>query len=164
VIRTKMGYGLRATGYGLILMLDVLEHLADPHAALRQAESLLARGGLLVITVPAFRLLWTNHDVLNHHVIRYRRGTLRPLVERAGLRIIEERYWYQWMCPVKLAQRIVEGIFRLRPSPPNIPGKWLNSLLYWVSRWEQKTLAGWGAPFGSSLLIACAKTTPIHAK
>ena len=56
-----------SANYSLILMLDVLEHLEDPVAALRHAASLLTETGRLVITVPAFRILWTNHDVINHH-------------------------------------------------------------------------------------------------
>ena len=40
--------------FTLILMLDVLEHLADPAAALRRALALLAPGGMVLATVPAF--------------------------------------------------------------------------------------------------------------
>ena len=43
--------------YSLILMLDVLEHLPDPAAALRRVESLLQPDGKFVVTVPAFRAL-----------------------------------------------------------------------------------------------------------
>ncbi len=143
--------------YDLLLMLDVLEHLPEPAGALRHAASLLAPGGVLVLTVPAFLLLWTNHDVINHHRTRYRRKTLRPLVRAAGFQIFEERYWYQWTCPVKLAQRCRETLFRLPPALPAVPPSWLNLLLYRLSRLEQKTIAGWGAPFGSSLMMCCRK-------
>lgn len=57
--------------YSLILMLDVLEHLEDPVGALQHAVDLLTPEGTLLITVPAFMALWTNHDVLNHHLTRY---------------------------------------------------------------------------------------------
>jgi len=42
-----------------------------------------------VITVPAFNLVWTNHDVVNQHVTRYRKDTLFPLLKQAGLKIEE---------------------------------------------------------------------------
>ncbi len=63
--------------FSLILMLDVLEHMEDPVAALRKAWSLLVPGGTLLITVPAFMLLWTQHDVLNHHLVRYTKSSIR---------------------------------------------------------------------------------------
>src|SRR5262249_14746489 len=61
--------------YSLILMLDVLEHFAAPVPALRRAVELLEDGGAILITVPAFRALWTSHDVLNRHYTRYTRQT-----------------------------------------------------------------------------------------
>jgi 2-polyprenyl-3-methyl-5-hydroxy-6-metoxy-1,4-benzoquinol methylase len=143
--------------YSLVLMLDVLEHLDDPSAALHQAYSLLDPAGTLLLTVPAFQLLWTNHDVINQHRVRYRRKTLRPLLRQAGFAILEERYWFQWTCPVKLAIRVVERLFRRPPAAARVPPAWMNRPLYWISRMEQQTLGAIGAPFGSSLMAYCAK-------
>lgn len=143
--------------YSLVLMLDVLEHLEDPGAALRHAYSLLKPSGALLLTVPAFQFLWTNHDVINHHFLRYRRRTLRPLLRQAGFVILEEPYWYQWTCPVKLAIRLVENVFRRPPAVARVPPAWINRPLYWLSRMEQQTLGAIGTPFGSSLMVYCAK-------
>jgi 2-polyprenyl-3-methyl-5-hydroxy-6-metoxy-1,4-benzoquinol methylase len=52
-------------------MLDALEHLENPVAALRHVCELLTPEGTFIATVPAFMALWTNHDVLNHHFTRY---------------------------------------------------------------------------------------------
>jgi SAM-dependent methyltransferase len=139
--------------YSLVLMLDVLEHLADPLAALRRAVALLIPAGALLATVPAFRLLWTNHDVINHHRTRYNRSTFRPLARRAGLRIEEERYWFQSTCPAKLATRAIESLFRLPPRTPGIPPRWLNEVLYGLARLEQVTLGRIPCPFGSTLVV-----------
>jgi hypothetical protein len=138
-------------------MLDVLEHMNNPQEALGHAHTLLAPSGALLLTVPAFQILWTNHDALNHHLVRYRRGTLRPLLRQAGFAILEERYWYQWTCPVKVAIRIYETILRRRPAVTRIPPKWANQLLYWLSRAEQRTLGSLGTPFGSTLMVYCTK-------
>jgi SAM-dependent methyltransferase len=43
--------------FDMIVLLDVLEHLDDDAATLRTLRGLLAPGGHLVITVPAFRFL-----------------------------------------------------------------------------------------------------------
>lgn len=143
--------------YSLILMLDVLEHLDNPSEALRHAYSLLTPSGMLLLTVPAFELLWTNHDLINHHHVRYRRGTLRPLLRQGGFAVLEERYWYQWTCPAKLAIRLVESVFRRPPAVARVPPAWINRPLYWISRMEQQTLGAISTPFGSSLMVYCAK-------
>jgi 2-polyprenyl-3-methyl-5-hydroxy-6-metoxy-1,4-benzoquinol methylase len=141
--------------YSLILMLDVLEHLEEPVEALRHASRLLAEGGRLVVTVPAFMLLWTNHDVINHHRTRYTRATFRAAAARASLQIDAEPYWFQWMVLPKLATRAVERVFRVAPAPPRVPPTWLNGLLYALSRVERRVIGPLRLPFGSSLVVVC---------
>ncbi len=143
--------------YSLILMLDVLEHLDNPGSALQHAYSLLSPSGALLLTVPAFQSLWTNHDVINHHRVRYRRRTLSPLLRRAAFTIVEERYWYQWTCPLKLAIRLAEAVLPRPASIARVPPAWINRPLYWISRIEQQTIGAIGVPFGSSLMVYCAK-------
>jgi 2-polyprenyl-3-methyl-5-hydroxy-6-metoxy-1,4-benzoquinol methylase len=143
--------------YSLVLMLDVLEHLQDPVGALRQALSLLEPGGMVIITVPAFMALWTNHDVLNHHQTRYTKTTFRKVAEQAGLKITEERYLYHWTCPVKLGVRVKEKLFSAQPVPPKVPPPWVNEPLFRLSRLEQMTLSKLPMPFGSSLMVVGQK-------
>lgn len=138
--------------YGLILMLDVLEHMEDPADAAAHAGELLEPDGALLVTVPAFRALWTAHDELNAHRTRYTRSSLGRLLEGAGLRVRRMRYLFHWLAPVKLA---VRGIEALRPSPgrvPGIPPAPVNRLLERVSTLEHRIPGGLAPPFGSSLL------------
>jgi len=137
--------------YGVILMLDVLEHLPDPSAALARAMDLLEPDGTLLITVPAFRMLWTSHDVLNRHHTRYTRGQVRRLVEVAGGRVIESRYFFLFTTPVKLAVRMREMALGGEPTVPVVPPGWANRALYRVSRIEQRVFSRVPAPFGTSL-------------
>lgn len=146
--------------YSLILMLDVLEHLEDPAGALRHVLDLLAPKGIVIITVPAFMALWTNHDVLNHHLTRYTKQDFRKVSRQAGLQIEEERFLYHWTCPVKLGVRVLESFFHPKPKAPKIPARWANEALFWVSRLEQKTLSTLPMPFGSSLMFVGSKGKP----
>jgi SAM-dependent methyltransferase len=139
--------------YSLILMLDVLEHLEEPVAALRHMLSLLSPGGTFIATVPAFMSLWTNHDVLNHHFIRYTKSTFRRVARDAGLQILEERYLYHWTFIVKLGVRLRERVLNLEPVPAKVPPIWVNTPLYWLSRIEQRTVSRLSLPFGSSLMV-----------
>jgi len=143
--------------YSLILLLDVLEHIPDPGAALRRCESLLQPGGSLVITVPAFNVVWTNHDVLNHHMTRYRRATLLPLLQKAGFKIEDSAYWFQWTFPVKLAQRFTEKLFRLRPASPKTPLLAINRALRSLCSLEHAMLGPLQLPFGTTLFVRCSK-------
>ncbi len=139
--------------FSLVLMLDVLEHLPDPASAIRYALYLLAPGGTLLVTVPAFRFLWTNHDVLNHHVTRFTRRSFRNVAVKAGLEIDLERYFFHWVFVAKIADRILESTFRLPAKPPSVPALPVNALFYWLSRLENKTLGWLELPFGSSLMV-----------
>ncbi len=71
--------------FDLVLMLDVLEHTADDRATLREVtSSLLKPGGWLLLSVPAWPVLFSRHDeVLGHHR-RYSPVQLRALVAEAN--------------------------------------------------------------------------------
>ena len=142
------------TRYDLILMLDVLEHLETPVDALRHASSLLAPGGRILITVPAFMLLWTHHDAVNLHVTRFTRASLAPVAGRAGLTVQASEYLFQWLFGAKLIERLKE---RLRgPSPlATVPASAVNELLYRACVLEAGAGGTW-LPFGSSLLALMA--------
>ena len=98
------------TPYDLILFLDVLEHLPDPVEALRHARSLLAPGGTVLVTVPAFRALWTAHDDFNHHRTRYTRHGLLVGDDAGRSGAGGELLLLHWVAPVKLAVRLAEAI------------------------------------------------------
>jgi SAM-dependent methyltransferase len=143
--------------YSLILMLDVLEHLERPVAGLRHALELLEPEGTFVATVPAFRMLWTNHDVVNHHQTRYTKKSFRAVANDAGLDIDETRYLYHWIFPIKLGLRLAEKALGLKARLPKASKGWVNESLYRISRLEQITLSRLRVPFGSSLLVVGKK-------
>lgn len=139
--------------YSLILLLDVLEHVSNPVDTLRRALTLLADRGTVLVTVPAFTILWTNQDVVNQHVTRYTKESLRAVAERAGMSIREERYWFQWLFPAKLVQRIVERMLHVEPVSPKIPFSPINRVLYLFSRSELALANRISFLFGSSLMV-----------
>lgn len=139
--------------YSLILMLDVLEHLEDPAAALRHAVSLLEPGGVFLATVPAFMSLWTNHDVLNQHVTRYTRREVEELAAHSRLRLDSARYFFHWTYPAKIAVRTLEALSPRAPRPPRVPRDWINRSLYTASVIEQRLVGRLSLPFGSSILF-----------
>ncbi len=153
-----------AESYDLITLLDVLEHIQDPIAALRQCRELLAPGGILLLTVPAFRSLWTHHDDTNHHFTRYTRRTLGRVLKDAGFTCTESGYFFHWLVPPKLAIRAYESLFTPPPTQPGIPAGAINRGLVLLSLLEQKTLTRFRLIPGTSLLaVARATADATHA-
>lgn len=139
--------------FSLILFLDVLEHMPAPGAALRHARGLLEPSGRLLITVPAFRALWTSHDELNDHLDRYTARSFHDLARGAGIRILRHRYLFHWLFPVKLGARVAEAVLSPTPRPPRIPPRPVNQALAALTLAEEWALKPLRLPFGSSLLV-----------
>lgn len=83
----------------LVLMMDVLEHVDDDLALVRQYMDRADSGARLLVTVPAFRSLWSGHDEFLGHRRRYRRAEVGRLLERAGLRVRDSRYFFGLLLP-----------------------------------------------------------------
>jgi 2-polyprenyl-3-methyl-5-hydroxy-6-metoxy-1,4-benzoquinol methylase len=143
--------------YSLILMLDVLEHFSDPVAPLRRALALLDQEGILLITVPAFRCLWTSHDELNRHFTRYTKRSFIQVAKEAGMKLHSCRYFFHWTFPVKLLIRTKEVFINTSPQTPKIPPYWINTALYKFSTIEQKVFHTLPVPFGTSLICLGSK-------
>jgi SAM-dependent methyltransferase len=144
--------------FGLVLALDVVEHVTDTPAFMNRVRNLLQPGGWFVATVPALRALWTSHDTLNAHVTRYRRDEFAALVAGAGLEVEHARYCFVWLALAKLAVRAAEAVVPRAPHTPGIPPAPINKLLEGICLAEQAVLGRSRAPFGSSvLLVARAK-------
>lgn len=92
--------------FDLLLACDVLEHVADDAGALGELWRVAAPGAALVLTVPAYQWLWTDHDVALHHLRRYTRRPLCRLVVEAGWRPVQATYFNSLLLPVVAAARL----------------------------------------------------------
>ncbi|HSO95255.1 MAG TPA: glycosyltransferase [Acidimicrobiia bacterium] len=83
----------------VVCLLDVLEHLADPVAALREATRVLRPEGRVVINVPAHEWLWSDADEFLGHVRRYTRRALHSELVVAGLEPRLVTHVFSWLVP-----------------------------------------------------------------
>jgi SAM-dependent methyltransferase len=87
---------------GIVLLLDVLEHLPDPVAFLSRLIAAYPALRGVVATVPARMELWTAWDDRYGHFLRYRRRQLAQLYERSGIEPKRLRYFFQALYPALL--------------------------------------------------------------
>ncbi len=142
--------------FDAVLALDVLEHLDDDAAALRQAARALRPGGLLVVTVPALPSLWGAQDVVSHHRRRYTRRTLGALFAAAGLPSPAITYFNTLLFPPLAAVRWLARARGIGAEPTgdfekNRPGL-ANEVLTRIFALERHLLRHLSLPVGVSLL------------
>ena len=72
----------RDGAFEVVAAFDVVEHCADEALALAELVRVLAPGGRLLLSVPAYQWAWSDHDVRAGHHRRYTRPRLVAAVER----------------------------------------------------------------------------------
>jgi SAM-dependent methyltransferase len=142
--------------FDLAVCLDVIEHLQDDLAALRELRRVIAPGGFLLVTVPAYQSLWSGHDTLNHHYRRYERGGLLSTSTAAGWECVRTTYFNSLLLPVAVTLR---ALARFNPRATEssldlwVPPAPMNWLLEQPLRLEADLIdRGVGIPAGLSLL------------
>lgn len=105
---------LRTQHYELLLLLDVLEHVPHDRDFLGQlVGEYVAPGGHVLITVPAFQLLFSAHDEFLKHYRRYNLSQLRDLIEGVGLRPCRSGYLFSSLL---LPRALAVAAEKLRPN------------------------------------------------
>jgi 2-polyprenyl-3-methyl-5-hydroxy-6-metoxy-1,4-benzoquinol methylase len=108
----------------LILLMDVLEHVEGAVEFLAQlARERLSPEGRIVITVPAFQLLFTDHDRALKHFRRYDREELIRDVESAGLAVLDSGYLFASLLPPRALSALRERLWPRREASHGV-GSW----------------------------------------
>ncbi len=145
----------------VILALDLLEHLRDDAAAVREFARVLRPGGLLVATVPAVPELWSEHDEALDHVRRYRAARLRRLLQNAELRIEKLSHLITALLLPIAALRLIQRLLPRRTGEPRtafiVPPRPVNWLLALLLRVEHMWLTRFNLPVGVSLVVVARK-------
>jgi ubiquinone/menaquinone biosynthesis C-methylase UbiE len=119
--------------FDAVTALDVIEHIDDDGAAVGELARVTRPGGLIVITVPAFMLLWSRWDEALHHRRRYRRHAVLQLARSAQLEVQTCRYINSLVFVPILAYRWLRErtpLFQGDRAEDRLPPAWINALLY----------------------------------
>lgn len=100
---------LDRTGAGLVLLMDVLEHVDDDSGLLGLWAGRVPEGALFAVTVPAFSFLWSGHDVFLEHKRRYTLRELEKTVRGSGLEVLGGCYYFGLVFPLAAAMRLAAG-------------------------------------------------------
>jgi len=112
--------------------LDVLEHVRNDAAALRELIRVTKRDGIILLNVPAFNILWSEWDISLGHERRYTLGSFRALLQSAGSEIHIEHLAYTntFVFPFVFVYRLFARAFHLKSRlEDQIPSKPINRLL-----------------------------------
>lgn len=152
-------------------LFDVLEHIKDDAGVLRQLARLIAPGGRLYLTVPAYQWLWSNEDVISGHHRRYTRRRLSDLVHAAGFTVEFATYFF-WPLPLPiLLLRAIPARLGRRPTidldairrelkPPSATA--VRAIMAKLSLERRRIASGRRIPIGGSCLLV-ARLTPRRA-
>ena len=133
------GVPLAGRSFDTILMLDVLEHLAEPERLLADARARLAPGGVAIVSVPnvanvtvRLRLLmgrfpYSDRGILDRtHMRFYTRSSARALLASAGFDVLEQTDSVMPVelalglsgrsAPIRIANRALRTLTRLAPG------------------------------------------------
>ncbi len=150
---------LKENQFDGILGLDIFEHIEDDLAAFQESLRVLRPGGMLVLSVPAFKSLWGPHDVALHHFRRYRKNQMRECLEEAGFEVIRCTYSVFFLFPIVVITRFLEKRRKgpAKASLPQVP-PWLNRTLIALQALEARLItAGLNLPWGSSVVAVARK-------
>ena len=146
----------RPGDFDAVLALDVIEHLDDDVQFLREASKLCAPGAPLIVAVPAYQLLWSQHDETFQHRRRYNARQLRSALCAAGLEVERITFTNSLLFPVAAVWRILSyrlGLGRFAPRHDFWPlPRPLNSLLVALYRFEAWLLLRFDLPVGISVV------------
>jgi ubiquinone/menaquinone biosynthesis C-methylase UbiE len=144
----------------VIVATDILEHLDDDVAVLKEFHRTLKRGAYVVVTVPAYSILWSEHDLALMHRRRYVARVLAQRSRAAGFEIVRLTYALFFLFPLALVMRLLKR----RPPPdkdpeaqlPPLPA-WLNHFLIRFQRIETALLTRVRFPWGVSVVAVLRK-------
>jgi len=142
-----------------IFSADVICHAAvEEGSALREMHRCLAPGGVLVLNLPAYEWLFSEHDVAYHNARRYTRARVRDILRSAGFGSIQSTYWNTALFPLLVLDRKVLSHEKkesdLKPFP-TLVDRAFRGIMHLETVLLKRGIA---LPYGSSIVATSVKS------
>jgi len=149
---------IRSNSVGLIIALDVLEHVDNDMNAIRELHQVLRKRGIIIITVPAFNFLWGTQDVVTGHKRRYLREKITDKLREAGFEILRSSYFnFILFFPILMARRMIHLLGLEIASENEINSPLINFFFKAIFSMEVYVLKYFSFPFGVSIFCIAKK-------
>ncbi|MGE3147537.1 MAG: class I SAM-dependent methyltransferase [Pseudorhodoplanes sp.] len=144
--------------FDFVLATDVIEHVDDDLAALREIHRVLKPGGRVLISVPAFPSLWGLQDRVAQHKRRYRARPLLARIASARLRRLEHFHFnFILFVPIWVARRVLD-LFKVQlASEAEVNSPALNAFFTKLFACDVDLAPRLRPPFGVSLLVVAER-------
>lgn len=147
--------------YDVVGAFDVLEHIEDHLKALCEWKRILKDDGAIIITVPAYQWLWSEHDVSLHHQRRYTVRSLMAVAAEAGLKPERKSYAISFSLPLVVGFRVASRVFGLKSDSETsyvpVP-RAINKLFTALLKIEAKMHNKGTLPTGTSVITILRKS------
>jgi len=145
--------------FDLVLAFDVIEHIDDDRSALRELARATDPRGRLVLTVPMYERLWSQHDETHQHMRRYRRKELLGRLSESGWRPRFTTHFNTLLLPAIAAVRASQNARRqMERTDYELTPRWLNRPLELPLRLEAAMIRrGVRLPAGVSIGVVCER-------
>jgi len=146
--------------FDIITVLDVIEHVQEDSQVLNEIRRMLKPKGIVVVTVPAFQFLWSEHDVASMHVRRYNNSTITKVLNKSQFKIIRISYFVFFLFPFVAIYRLLakRKTKKLNPKCDFVKfPKPINNLFEKIMMVEKKLLKKINFPFGLSIVCIAQK-------
>ncbi len=145
--------------FDMVGLFDVIEHFKNDVTPLKEAFRVVREGGIIALTVPARKELWSSVDEISLHKRRYTEEMLRHVFSEARLTHLLSEYMFMSLyLPMKYLRGKNEG-GRIQLSINRL----FNPLLKGLFNMERLISKGLSLPTGTSL-IAVAQKPPILSR
>lgn len=162
VCASVTGLPFRDGGFDAVAAFDVVEHVEDDLAALRELRRVVCPGGQVLLSVPAYRWAWSQLDELAGHHHRYTRRDLADRVLQAGFEVQRVTHAFAAVFPFFIMDRLRA---RLTGAPPERPAssrtsRRMQRLLLALTAMDVWWLKRRDLAFGSSIMLVARR--PLH--
>ena len=149
---------IRSNSIGLIIAMDILEHLENDLNGIDEFHRGLKKGAILLLTVPAFNSLWGIQDVVTGHKRRYSRKEILMKLRQGGFEILRSSYFNFFLFfPILMARRAMRLLGTKINSENEVNLPLVNFVLKAIFSLELYILKYFSFPFGVSIFCIVRK-------